>query len=348
MRIADFDYELPDELIAQHPADPRDASRLLVLHRADGRREHRQFTDLPDYLRPGDLLVLNDTRVIPARLRGRKAGTGGQAELLLLKTTGRDIWEALARPGRRLQPGTEIVFGDEALLAEVLETTPGGGRIVRLRPGPRAAGRDTHALLHALGELPLPPYITDGPPPAARDVYQTIYARWDGSSAAPTAGLHFTEAVFARLAAHGVQRTAITLHVGLGTFLPVQTEHAEDHKIHEEIISVSEDAAALINATRARGGRIVAVGTTSARTLESAADAHGVVHPVTGPTRLYIMPGYRFKAVDVQLTNFHMPRSTLLLLIAAFAGREPMLAAYRAAVEARYRFLSFGDAMLIV
>jgi S-adenosylmethionine:tRNA ribosyltransferase-isomerase len=348
MRIADFDYDLPEALIAQHPVTPRDASRMLVVRREDGTLEHRHFRDLPDFLRAGDLLVLNDTRVIPARLLGRKAMTGGQAELLLLKTTGSDIWEGLARPGRRLQPGATIIFGEDALRADVLEVTSDGGRIVRLYPGPHANGRTAHDLLHALGELPLPPYITAGPPPKERDVYQTIYAREDGSSAAPTAGLHFTDRVFAALAAKGVQQTFVTLHVGLGTFRPVQVEDAEAHQIHEEYFSVSADAAARINATKARGGRIIAVGTTSTRTLESAADARGQVQAMTGPTRLYIMPGYQFKVVDVQLTNFHMPRSTLLLLISAFAGRERILHAYRAAVREQYRFLSFGDAMLIV
>jgi len=348
MRIAEFDYELPEELIAQHPVTPRDASRLLVLHRETGEIEHRGFRDLPEYLREGDLLVLNDTRVIPARLLGQKVGTGGQAELLLLKTTGSDIWEGLARPGRRLQPGAVIVFGDDELIAKVLDVTPGGGRIIQLLPGHNARGRSANDLLHELGELPLPPYITDGPPPKERGVYQTIYAREEGSSAAPTAGLHFTERIFAELEQKGVRRTFVTLHVGLGTFRPVQVEHIEEHEIHEEFFSVSEESATAINETRIRGGRIVAVGTTSTRTLESAADAHGIVHPLTGPTRLYITPGYRFKVVDVMLTNFHMPRSTLLLLISAFAGRENVLHAYREAVKERYRFLSFGDAMLMV
>ncbi len=348
MRIAEFDYELPEELIAQHPAIPRDASRMLVLHRADGRLEHRRFRDLPEYLREGDLLVLNDTRVIPARLLGRKAGTGGQAELLLLKTTGSDLWETLARPGRRLPSGTCIVFGEEELRAEILDVTPGGGRLVRLLPGANAGTRTVHDLLHALGELPLPPYITDGPPPAERGVYQTIYARWEGSSAAPTAGLHFTEDIFAQLEARGVRRTFVTLHVGMGTFKPVQVEDVEEHEIHEELYSITAEAAALVNETRVRGGRIVSIGTTSTRTLESAADEDGLVQPHTGATRLFIMPGYRFKVVDVQLTNFHMPRSTLLLLISAFAGREHVLHAYREAVRERYRFLSFGDAMLIL
>jgi S-adenosylmethionine:tRNA ribosyltransferase-isomerase len=348
VRIADFDYDLPDDLIAQRPVTPRDASRLLVAHRDTGAVEHRGFRDLPEYLREGDLLVLNDTRVIPARLLGRKAGTGGLAELLLLRTTGTDVWEALARPGRRLKAGARLVFGEEALFADVLDVLPDGNRIVRLSPGPGAAGRTTHDLLHALGELPLPPYITDGPLPADRGVYQTVYARHEGSSAAPTAGLHFTPAIFSALEARGVRWTYVTLHVGLGTFRPVQAETAEEHEIHEEVFSVPEEAARAVNETRANGGRIVAVGTTSTRTLESAATEDGMLRAMTAPTRLYVMPGYRFRLVDVQITNFHQPRSTLLLLVAAFAERDLMLRAYREAVAERYRFLSFGDAMLIV
>ncbi len=347
MRISDFDYTLPEDLIAQHPVTPRDASRLLVLQRDSGEIAHRHFRDLPGYLRAGDLLVLNDTRVIPARLFGQKPGTGGRVEVLLLKNTGGDDWEALVRPGRRLQPGATISFAD-ALTAEILAVQPDGTRLLRLAPGPAAGGRTVHDLLHALGELPLPPYITAGPPPAERGVYQTIYAREEGSAAAPTAGLHFTEAVFADLEARGVGRAFVTLHVGAGTFKPVQTEDVEAHEMHEELYRVSPEAAARINATKAAGGRIVAVGTTSARTLESAADSDGLLHARTGATRLFITPGYRFKVVDVQLTNFHMPRSTLLLLISAFAGREHILHAYAEAVRERYRFLSFGDAMLIV
>lgn len=348
MRISEFDYTLPEELIAQCPVHPRDTSRLMVLHRGDSTIEHRHFRDLPTFMRPGDLLVLNDTRVIPARLFGRKADTGGQVELLLLKTRGSDLWEGLARPGRRLQPGTAVVFGDDILRADILEVTAEGGRIVRLQPGVNSHGQSVNDLLHELGELPLPPYITSGPPPAERDVYQTIYAREEGSSAAPTAGLHFTERIFRVLDEQGVKRAFVTLHVGLGTFRPVQVEDIEDHEIHEEWFSVSEETARRINDTKKRGGRILAVGTTSARTLESASDESGEVHAMSGPTRLYITPGYRFRVVDALLTNFHMPRSTLLLLISAFAGRENVLQAYRLAVEARYRFLSFGDAMLLL
>ncbi len=349
MRIAEFEYDLPEELIAQHPIIPRDASRMLVLHRDSGAIEHRRFRDLPEYLHPGDLLVLNDTRVIPARLLGRKAGTGGGAEVLLLQSTGSDIWEALARPGRRLKPGAVIVFGDDELRAEVLHETPTGGRIVRLFPGEHAAGRDVHDLLHAVGELPLPPYITDGPAPREREsTYQTVYARIEGSSAAPTAGLHFTEATFNALEAMGVRRAFVTLHVGLGTFKPVQTEDVEAHEMHEEFYSVPAETAAAIMETKAAGGRVIAIGTTSTRTLESAAAAAGDIRATAGATRLFVTPGYRFKVVDAQLTNFHMPRSTLLLLISAFAGRDHVLRAYAEAVKERYRFLSFGDAMLII
>jgi S-adenosylmethionine:tRNA ribosyltransferase-isomerase len=347
MRMAEFDYNLPEALIAQRPVSPRDSSRLLVVEKDTGALAHGAFRDLPDLLAPGDLLVLNDTRVIPARLRGRKAGSGGQAEVLLLTALGGDRWEALVRPGRRLHPGATVVFGEDRLRAEILAETPGGGRLVQLAPGEAAAGVAVDGLLHALGELPLPPYITAGPPPAERGVYQTIYAAQEGSSAAPTAGLHFTDTVFAALAERGIGRAFVTLHVGLGTFRPVQVEHAEEHEIHEEIYVVSPEAAAAINATRARGGRVVAVGTTSARTLESAADEEGQVHARAGATRLYIMPGYRYRAVDALLTNFHQPRSTLLLLVAAFAGQETMRRAYAEAVARHYRFLSFGDAMLI-
>lgn len=348
MRISDFDYQLPAEFIAQHPVTPRDASRLLVLQRSDGTIAHRRFLDFPTYLRAGDLLVLNDTRVIPARLRGRKEGSGGQAELLLLKTTGSDIWEGLARPGRRLLPGAVIIFGDDALCAEILDITDEGGRIVRLYPGAMAYQRSVYDLLHELGELPLPPYITDGPAPAEREVYQTIYSREEGSSAAPTAGLHFTDRVFAELDARGVRRAFVTLHVGLGTFRPVQVENVEDHQIHEEYYCVSAETAELINETKTRGGRVIAVGTTTARTLESVADKHGFMRAACGPTRLYITPGYQFSIVDALLTNFHMPRSTLLLLISAFAGREHIFHAYAEAVKEQYRFLSFGDAMFIL
>lgn len=348
MRIAEFDYILPDDLIAQQPVSPRDASRLMVLHRGMGDIEHRHFNNINEYLRTGDLLVMNDTRVIPARLLGRKTGTGGQAEVLLLKQLGPERWEGLVRPGRRLQPGATIIFGNDELQARIIDTSEGGSRIIQLSPGPNATDAAVRDLLYRLGELPLPPYITRGPEPSQREVYQTIYASEEGSSAAPTAGLHFTESIFKALAARGVRRAYVTLHIGPGTFRPVQVEDIEEHEMHEEWFSVSPEAASLINSTREQGGRIVAVGTTSTRTLESAADADGVVQPISGPTRLYITPGFRFSVVDLLLTNFHMPRSTLLLLISAFAGRDLVMHAYHEAVNDRYRFLSFGDAMLIV
>lgn len=348
MRTSEFDYHLPEELIAQWPVVPRDASRLLVLHRDSGAIEHRRFRDLPDYLREGDLLVLNDTRVIPARLLGRKADTGGQAEVFLLKAVGPDTWEAMARRGRRLRPGARVTFGDEELLAEVVDELPGGGRVVRLLPGPKAGGRAVRELMRQLGEIPLPPYVTQGPPPEARECYQTIYARSEGAAAAPTAGLHFTQDVFTHLEARGVRWAFVTLHVGVASFKPVQVEDVEEHEIHEEWISVPEETGALIAETKAGGGRVAAVGTTTTRTLETAADEAGVVSPMTGATRLYIIPGYRFKVIDAQVTNFHMPRSSLLLLISAFAGLDNVMRAYAEAVKERYRFLSFGDAMLIL
>lgn len=348
MRIELFDYQLPAELIAQYPVIPRDSSLLQVLHRDSKQIEHRTFRQLPDYLRSGDLLVLNDTRVIPARLVGRKVATGGAVELLLMRSMGEDCWEALAKPGRRLQPGAEVYFGNDELRAAVLEATADGGRIVKLLAGGNAVGRSIDELLHYLGELPLPPYISDGPPPAEREVYQTIYSREEGSCAAPTAGLHFTENIFARLAEMGVGHVFVTLHVGLGTFRPVQVAEVEDHQIHEEYYQITNEAAARINAVRAQGGRIISVGTTSTRTLESAADDNGIISAGCKDTRLYITPGYCFKAVDAMVTNFHMPRSTLMLLISAFAGRDFIMQAYHEALEKKYRFLSFGDAMLII
>lgn len=348
MRIELFDYLLPKELIAQHPVSPRDASRMLVLIRNEERIEHRDFKQFPDYLRTGDLLIFNDTRVIPARLIGQKALSGGIVEFLLMRALGDNCWEALAKPGRRLHPGAEISIGEDELRVIVQEVNADGSRIIRLSAGSNAAGRTIDELLHELGELPLPPYITNGPPPAEREVYQTIYSREEGSCAAPTAGLHFTEAMFARLQENGIDHVFVTLHVGLGTFRPVQVAEIEDHQIHEEYYQLTPEAATKINTVRARGGRIVCVGTTSTRTLESAADKNGIVHAGCTSTRLYITPGYRFKIVDGLMTNFHMPRSTLLLLISAFAGREFIMNAYHEAIEEGYRFLSFGDAMLII
>jgi S-adenosylmethionine:tRNA ribosyltransferase-isomerase len=351
MPVEDFTYHLPPELIAQTPLEPRDASRLLVVHRASGQLEHRTFRDIGAYLRPGDLLVANRSRVIPARLRGVKQGTGGAVELLLLglrRDLGADLWEALVRPGKRLREGQWLTFGEGALTAEITTRTPAGGRIVRLvaRDGTMAEA------LARVGTMPLPPYIHT--PLRDPERYQTVYADAPGSAAAPTAGLHFTPALLAELAAQGIDMAHVTLHIGLDTFRPIEEADVTQHHIHSEEIELDAATAARINATRAASGRIVAVGTTAVRVLESAAElaaergAEGVVAPFRGRTGLYIVPGHRFRAVDVMLTNFHLPRSTLLVLVSAFAGRELILRAYAEAVRERYRFFSFGDAMLLV
>src|SRR5579872_1418440 len=357
MNIADFDYHLPPERIAQTPLEPRDSSRLLVLHRESGAIEHRIFRDIGDYLRPGDLLVANQSRVLPARLRGEKTPSGGAVEVLLLAVRsdrGPDTWEALVRPGRRIREGQRILFGGGELVADVLERTPSGGRIVRFT----APDGDVPAALARLGSVPLPPYIHE--PLADAERYQTVYARLPGSAAAPTAGLHFTPELLARLEAQGVGLAFVTLHIGLDTFRPIGEESLDEHKMHSEEIEVDTATAARINATRRDGGRIVAGGTTVVRTLEAVAGlaaeqrARGelagdaLVIPYRGRTALFIRPGHTFRAVDVMLTNFHLPRSTLIALVSAFAGRERILAAYQEAVVQEYRFYSFGDAMLIL
>ncbi|MBY6276778.1 tRNA preQ1(34) S-adenosylmethionine ribosyltransferase-isomerase QueA [Symbiobacterium thermophilum] len=341
MRLSDFDYDLPKELIAQKPVEPRDASRLMVVHRASGAIEHRCFRDLPEYLRPGDGLVINETRVMPARLLGSREKTGGAMEVLLLKRLDRDRWETLVKPGKKARPGERIVFGDGLLVGTVVGPTDYGGRVI-----------DFHYegvfenLLERLGQMPLPPYIHEQLEEPER--YQTVYAREWGSAAAPTAGLHFTAELLDRLAARGVEIHRITLHVGLGTFRPVEVEDPTQHKMHSEFYHVSPEAAAGINAVRKGGGRLVAVGTTSVRTLETVADEDGTVRPGEGWTDIFIYPGYRFKAVDALVTNFHLPKSTLLMLVSALAGHDLIMRAYREAVAQRYRFFSFGDAMLIL
>lgn len=358
MDIADFSYDLPAELIAQTPVEPRDSSRLLVLHRNDGRIEHHHFRDIGEYLHPGDLLVANQSRVLPARLLGVKDDTGGRVELLLLairNDLGPDYWEALVRPGRRLRAGQRVVFGEGALTAEILDRTPAGGRIIHLvaREGTVAEA------ITRVGAVPLPPYIHT--PLANAERYQTVYAREPGSAAAPTAGLHFTPELLASLIARGVGMVTVTLHIGLDTFRPIEETNLDQHVMHSEEIELNAEAAATINATRAAGGRIIAVGTTSVRVLESIADiaaemkANGeltdpdaLVTPWRGRTSLFLRPGSPFRAVDVMITNFHLPRSTLLVLVSAFAGRELILRAYEEAVAERYRFYSFGDAMLIL
>ena len=354
MRISDFDYTLPPERIAQTPVEPRDSSRLLVVHRATGALEHRIFRDVIEYLRPGDLLVANQSRVLPARLMGVKEGTGGQVEVLLLSArgdVGPNCWEALVRPGKRIHTGQRLSFGDGALLADVLEPTEAGGRVVQLiaREGTVAEA------VAKVGVTPLPPYIHERLTDAER--YQTVYAREPGSAAAPTAGLHFTTELLERVEAMGVGIAYVTLHIGLDTFRPVEKDDLTDHVMHSEEIEMTAATAERINATRAAGGRIIAVGTTSVRTLEAVAqitasegkvDQTRIVQPYLGRTRLFITPGYRFRAVDAMITNFHLPRSTLLALVSAFAGRELILRAYQEAIEREYRFYSFGDAMLLL
>ena len=358
MDIADFSYDLPPELIAQTPIEPRDSSRLLVLHRDSQRIEHRHFRDIGEYLRPGDLLVANQSRVLPARLLGAKDDTGGRVELLLLairNDLGQDHWEALVRPGRRLRVGQRVVFGDGALTAEILDRTPAGGRIAHL-----AAREGTVAeAIARVGAVPLPPYIHT--PLANAERYQTVYAREPGSAAAPTAGLHFTPELLAALMSRGVGMATVTLHIGLDTFRPIEETNLGQHIMHSEEIELDADAAEKINATRAAGGRIIAVGTTSVRVLESVAaitaelrEKGELASPDTlvtqwrGRTSLFLRPGSPFRAVDVMITNFHLPRSTLLVLVSAFAGRDLILRAYDEAVAQRYRFYSFGDAMLIL
>jgi S-adenosylmethionine:tRNA ribosyltransferase-isomerase len=351
MRASDFDYILPPERIAQTPIEPRDHARLLVLHRDTGALEHRVFTDLVDYLRPGDLLVANQSRVLPARLLGVKESSGGRVELLLLAARadlGPDRWEALARPSKRIHEGQRLLFGDGALVAEVEGATPGGERVVRLvsREGTVAQA------VERVGVTPLPPYIHEKLADPER--YQTVYAHDPGSAAAPTAGLHFTPALLERIEAMGVGIAYVTLHIGLDTFRPVEKDDLTDHVMHSEGIEVNAETAARVNATRATGGRIFAVGTTSTRTLEAVAGlaaergAGELLIPYQGRTALFITPSYQFRAVDALITNFHLPRSTLLALVSAFAGRERILAAYAEAIAREYRFYSFGDAMLLI
>jgi S-adenosylmethionine:tRNA ribosyltransferase-isomerase len=343
-RTSDFAFDLPDELIAQYPAEQRDHSRLLVLHRATGAIEHRRFPDILEYFRAGDVLVVNESRVFPARLRARRAG-GGAAEVLLLRPEedpADGMWRALVRPGAKLRPGRTLEVG-EALDVEILDVLPGGERLVRLR-----TSLDIFQALERYGEIPLPPYVRRDAGAADRERYQTVYARERGSVAAPTAGLHFTPELLAAAEARGVGIARLVLHVGIGTFRPVDVEDPAEHRMHAEWYRVTSDAASMVNAARASGGAVWAVGTTSVRTLETAADADGIVRAGDGWTDIFIRPPYRFRAVDRLITNFHLPRSTLLMLVSALAGREHTLAAYRAAVEQRYRFFSYGDAMAVL
>lgn len=368
LKISEFDYDLPMELIAQTPIEPRDASRLLVVQRATGEFTHRHFRDIGEYLRPGDLLIANQSRVIPARLLGRRAESGGATEVLLLAERpdlGPDTWETLVRPGRRLREGARIEFGPEGsaprLLGEIQQRTDAGGRIVHFwtpeQEEQQQSATDTLAdpysvisvrqRIDEIGRMPLPPYIHETLNDPER--YQTVYARIRGSAAAPTAGLHFTAGLIEQLKQQGVQVGFVTLHVGLDTFRPVEHENVSEHKMHSEEIELDAATAELINRTRKAGGRIVAVGTTSVRVLESVASlTDGDVQPYKGSTRLFITPGHRYKLVDAMITNFHLPRSTLLLLVSAFMGKELMEKAYQEAIHERYRFFSFGDAMLLL
>jgi S-adenosylmethionine:tRNA ribosyltransferase-isomerase len=343
LRTSDFDYALPPRLIAQHPAERRDESRLLVLERASGRVHHQGFRDLVGWIPPGDVLVLNETRVFPARLRGRRAG-GGEAEILLLRPEAADagVWQALLRPGSRLKPGRRVEIAP-GFAAQVLDSAPGGERRVRLESeGPLEEALERH------GRVPLPPYIAREAGAEDRERYQTVYARERGSVAAPTAGLHFTPEVLGALEARGVEIARLVLHVGVGTFRPVESEDPAEHRMHAEWYAVPDATAAAVNEARAAGRGVWAVGTTTVRTLEAAAGEDGLVRPGAGWTDIFIRPPYHFRAVDHLLTNFHLPRSTLLMLVSALAGREAVLAAYHEAVEREYRFFSYGDAMLVV
>ena len=339
----DYFYELPPELIAQDPLTDRSASRLMVLGRNDGSISHRHFTDIKEYLKPGDHLVLNNTRVIPARLYGEKEGTGAGIEVLLLKRMEADRWECLVKPGKKAREGARIIFGGGLLSAVVDEIVDEGNRIIRFE-----YEGIFEEILDKLGEMPLPPYITHKLPRENRERYQTVYSKIEGSAAAPTAGLHFTEALLEEIRAMGVKTDFVTLHVGLGTFRPVKVDNILEHHMHSEYCEISREVADSINECRKGGGRIICVGTTSVRTLESMSEEDGSVKAGSRDTDIFIYPGYKFKAVDGLITNFHLPESTLLMLVSAFAGREHVLKAYEEAIKERYRFFSFGDAMLLI
>ena len=341
MKTSDFYFDLPQEQIAQDPLEDRSSSRLLVLDKETGEYEHRVFRDIVDYLHPGDCLVLNNTKVIPARLFGEKEGTGAHIEILLLKRRENDIWETLVKPGRKAKPGTKISFGGGLLTGEVMDVVEEGNRLIRF-----SYEGIFEEILDQLGQMPLPPYITHQLKDKNR--YQTVYAKYDGSAAAPTAGLHFTPELLKQVKEMGVEIAEVTLHVGLGTFRPVKVENVLEHHMHSEFYMIDEEAAEKINRTRENGGRVICVGTTSCRTIESAADENGRLKASSGWTDIFIYPGYRFKVLDCLITNFHLPESTLLMLVSALAGREHILAAYEEAVKQGYRFFSFGDAMLII
>lgn len=336
----DYYYDLPEELIAQDPLEDRSSSRLMVLGKKSGEVSHHHFRDILDYLRPGDCLVINNTRVIPARLIGTKKETGAHVEILLLRRKKDDIWETLVKPGKKLRPGAEVTFGDGSLTATILDVVEGGDRLVQFH-----YDGIFEEVLDRLGEMPLPPYIKHKL--KDRDRYNTVYAKYDGSAAAPTAGLHFTKELLEEVKEKGVNIAQVTLHVGLGTFRPVKVDDVRQHEMHTEWYRVTQETADLINQTKANGGRVIAVGTTSVRTLETVADEDGHMKAQEGDTSIFIYPGYKWKVVDGLITNFHLPESTLIMLVSSLAGREHVLAAYKEAVRERYRFFSFGDAMYI-
>ena len=340
MDVKDFDYDLPEELIAQDPLEDRSSSRLMVLDKKTGDIEHKIFRDVVDYLQPGDCLVLNNTKVIPARLFGVKEGTEAKIEILLLKRKENDIWETLVKPGKKCKPGVKISFGEGLLIGEVLEVVEDGNRLIRFH-----YDGIFEEILDQLGQMPLPPYITHQLKDKNR--YQTVYAKYDGSAAAPTAGLHFTPELLQQIRDMGIDIAEVTLHVGLGTFRPVKVDTIEEHHMHSEFYRIEQSEADKINRAKANGHRVIAVGTTSTRTLESAAEEDGTLREKSGWTDIFIYPGYKFKVIDALITNFHLPQSTLVMLVSALAGREHILAAYKKAVEEKYRFFSFGDAMLI-
>ena len=340
MKTSDFYYDLPEELIAQDPLEDRSGSRLLFLDKETGKTEHHIFRDVIDYLNPGDCLVINDTKVIPARLIGEKEGTGAKIEVLLLKRGENDVWETLVKPGKKAKPGTRISFGDGLLVGEVVDVVEEGNRLIHFE-----YKGIFEEILDQLGQMPLPPYITHQLEDRSR--YNTVYAAHEGSAAAPTAGLHFTPKLLKEIQEKGVDIARVTLHVGLGTFRPVKVEDVTEHHMHSEFYRIEEEDAELINETKKNGGRVISVGTTSTRTLESVAEEDGTLHAKSGWTDIFIYPGYKFKVIDGLITNFHLPESTLLMLVSALAGREHILNAYNIAVKERYRFFSFGDAMFI-
>lgn len=340
MKVSDFNYDLPEELIAQHPILKRDESRLMVLDRKTKTIKHKVFRDIIDYLKPGDCLVRNNTKVIPARLYGIKKETGAKVEFLLLKQLEKDIWEVMVRPGKKIMPGTTVLFGEGLLTAEVLEMMEGGNRRIRF-----SYHGIFNEILEQIGLMPLPPYIHEQLKEKNR--YQTVYAKYDGSAAAPTAGLHFTEELLEKIQKKGVKIANVTLHVGIGTFRPVKVDTIEEHQMHSEHFYIQKEDAQMINQTKEEGGRVIAVGTTSCRVLESISDETGRVHEVEKDTDIFIYPGYQFKCMDGLITNFHLPESTLIMLVSAFADKEYIMKAYQEAVKEKYRFFSFGDAMFI-